>query len=340
MKTLLVTGGAGFIGSNYVHYVLRQHPQDRVVVYDKLTYAGNLDNLRDLADEPRYAFVQGDICDADKVRATIREQGVDTIVNFAAETHVDRSLTGPAAFIETDVMGTYVLLEAAKELGGLRYHQVSTDEVYGQVLTGSSVETDPLDTRSPYSASKAGGDLMALAYHASFGLPVTLTRGSNNIGPYQYPEKVVPLFITNAIDDQPLPIYGDGTQMRDYQYVADHCAGIDLVLRQGVPGEIYNLGTGHEQRNIDMARLLLQLLNKPESLLKYVQDRPGHDRRYSLNVAKMEALGWRTRYPFEQALENTVRWYVDNAWWWRKIKSGEAYRDYYQRHYGQRPAAE
>ena len=336
MKTIMVTGGAGFIGSNYVRYVLRCHPAYQVVVYDKLTYAGNLDNLKDMADDPRYAFVQGDVCTSDLVRQTIREHGVDAIVNFAAETHVDRSLTDPGAFIQTDVFGTYVLLEAAKELGVERYHQVSTDEVYGQVLEGSSVEADPLETRSPYSASKAGGDLMVLAYHASFDLPVTVTRGSNNIGPYQYPEKVVPLFVTNAIDDQPLPIYGDGTQMRDYQYVEDHCAGIDLVLHKGLPGEIYNLGTGTETRNIDMARLLLQLLGKPESLLQFVTDRPGHDRRYSINVDKIRSLGWESRHSFEQALEKTVRWYVDNEWWWRKIKSGTLYEEYYQQHYGKR----
>ena len=336
MKTIMVTGGAGFIGSNYVRYVLRCHPAYQVVVYDKLTYAGNLDNLKDMADDPRYAFVQGDVCTSDLVRQTIREHGVDAIVNFAAETHVDRSLTDPGAFIQTDVFGTYVLLEAAKELGVERYHQVSTDEVYGQVLEGSSVEADPLETRSPYSASKAGGDLMVLAYHASFDLPVTVTRGSNNIGPYQYPEKVVPLFVTNAIDDQPLPIYGDGTQMRDYQYVEDHCAGIDLVLHKGLPGEIYNLGTGTETRNIDMARLLLELLGKPESLLQFVTDRPGHDRRYSINVDKIRSLGWESRHSFEQALEKTVRWYVDNEWWWRKIKSGTLYEEYYQQHYGKR----
>ena len=333
MKTLMVAGGAGFIGSNYVHYVLEQHPDYTVVVYDKLTYAGNLDNLADVAADPRYCFVQGDICDPQQVRETLRAHDVDTIVNFAAETHVDRSLSQPDAFIQTDVFGTFVLLEAARDLGLERYHQVSTDEVYGQVLEGSSVETDPLETRSPYSASKAGGDLMVLAYHASFDVPVTITRGSNNIGPYQYPEKVVPLFVTNAIDDQPLPIYGDGRQMRDYQYVEDHCAGIDRVLHRGVLGEIYNLGTGSETHNIDMAHTLLELLGKPTSLLQYVTDRPGHDRRYSLNVDKIRALGWRSQHTFAQAMEKTVRWYVDNEWWWRKIKSGNLYRAYYQAHY-------
>ncbi len=336
MKNLLVTGGAGFIGSNLVHYLLSAHADYRVVVYDKLTYAGNLDNLKDLAEHPRYAFVQGDICDADAVRGAIRAHDIDTIINLAAETHVDRSLVQPGDFITTDVFGTYVLLEAAKELGLERYHQVSTDEVYGQVLTGSSVESDPLHTRSPYSASKAGGDLMVLAYHASFDLPVTITRGSNSIGPYQFPEKVVPLFVTNAIDDKPLPIYGDGLQMRDYQYVEDHCEGIDIVLHRGKPGEIYNLGTGVETHNIDMARMILDLLGKPESLLQYITDRPGHDRRYALCVDKLRSLGWVSRHSFAEALEKTVRWYVENEWWWRKIKSGALYQEYYQRHYSGR----
>ncbi len=336
MRNLLVTGGAGFIGSNFVRYMLRRYPDYRVIVYDKLTYAGNLDNLKDVADDSRYAFVRGDICDAAQVRETVRRYDVDTIVNFAAETHVDRSLMDPGSFIMTDVFGTYVLLEAAKEFKLERYHQVSTDEVYGQVLEGASVETDPIHTRSPYSASKAGGDLMVLAYFTSFGLPTTITRGSNNIGPYQYPEKVVPLFVTNAIDDKPLPIYGDGLQMRDYQYVEDHCEGIDVVLHKGLPGEIYNLGTGVETRNIDMARMILQLLGKPESLIQYITDRPGHDRRYALNVDKIRALGWSSRHTFAQALEKTVRWYVENEWWWRKIKSGDLYREYYQKHYAGR----
>ncbi len=333
MKNILVTGGAGFIGSNFVHHMLRAHPDYTIVVYDKLTYAGNLDNLKDVSDDPRYAFVQGDICDAAGVRSAIAEHQIDTIVNFAAETHVDRSLSDAGSFVMTDVYGTFVLLEAAKDLKLERYHQVSTDEVYGQVLEGASVETDRIETRSPYSASKAGGDLMVLAYFTSFGLPVTITRGSNSIGPYQYPEKVVPLFVTNALDDKPLPIYGDGLQMRDYQYVGDHCEGIDVVLHRGALGEIYNLGTGVETRNIEMATKLLAIVGKPESLLQYITDRPGHDRRYALNVDKIKALGWRPRHDFNSALERTVRWYMDNEWWWRKIKSGEHYQSYYQQHY-------
>jgi dTDP-glucose 4,6-dehydratase len=333
MKNILVTGGAGFIGSNFVHHMLRAHRDYRIIVYDKLTYAGNPDNLKDIVDDPRYVFVLGDICDAARVRETISAQSIDTMVNFAAETHVDRSLSDAGSFVMTDVYGTFVLLEAARELKLERYHQVSTDEVYGQVLEGASVETDRIETRSPYSASKAGADLMVLAYHTSFGLPVTITRGSNSIGPYQYPEKVVPLFVTNALDDRPLPIYGDGLQMRDYQYVGDHCEGIDVVLHLGSLGEIYNLGTGVETRNIDMARKLLAVLGKPESLLQYITDRPGHDRRYALNVDKIKTLGWRPRHDFDSALERTVRWYVDNPWWWRKITSGEYYQAYYQGHY-------
>jgi dTDP-glucose 4,6-dehydratase len=336
LRNLLITGGAGFIGSNFVHYILDKYPDYRVVVYDKLTYAGNLDNLKDIQDDPRYVFVQGDICDPAKVEETMKQHAIDAIVNFAADTHVDRSLMVPGVFIQTDVYGTFILLEAAKKLGLERYHQVSTDEVYGQVLQGSSLESDPLEARSPYSASKAGGDLMVQAYFASFGLPVTITRGSNNIGPYQYPEKVVPVFITNALDNLPLPVYGDGRQMRDYQYVIEHCEGIDVVLHKGKPGEIYNVGSGVETYNIDMAHMILELLHKPASLIQHVTDRPGHDRRYSINCDKIKALGWRPSNTFAQALEKTVRWYVDDEWWWRKIKSGKHYREYYQRNYGER----
>jgi dTDP-glucose 4,6-dehydratase len=340
MRNLLVTGGAGFIGSNFVRYLLSKYPGYRVVVLDKLTYAGNLDNLKDVAEHfgDRYAFVQADICDAAAVDEVIEANGIDTIVNFAAETHVDRSLIEPDAFIKTDVYGTHVLLEAARRHGGLRYHQVSTDEVYGDIPADhSSVETDPLHPRSPYSASKAGGDLICLAYHTSFALPVTITRGSNNIGPYQYPEKVVPLFVTNAIDDQPLPLYGDGRQMRDYQYVLDHCEGIDTVLHLGQPGQAYNLGTGVETENIVLAQAILDLLGKPYSLIRYVADRPGHDRRYSLCVDRIRSLGWQSSHTFEQAIDQTVRWYVENEWWWRKIKSGE-YMRFYRQWYGERLA--
>ncbi|NLE76710.1 MAG: dTDP-glucose 4,6-dehydratase [Chloroflexi bacterium] len=335
MRNLLVTGGAGFIGSNFARYILETHPDYRVVVLDKLTYAGNLDNLRDLEGTPRFTFVRGDICDAQAVDAVMRQHQVDTVVNFAAETHVDRSIMAPDAFIQTDVFGTYVLLEAARRYGIERYHQVSTDEIYGEVLEDRSLEDDPMRPRSPYSASKAGAEHLVASYHVTYGLPTTVTRGSNNIGPYQYPEKVVPLFITNAIDDLELPIYGDGQQMRDYQYVLDHCQGIDTVLHRGVPGQAYNLGSGVETVNLEMALLILELLGKPTSLLRHVSDRPGHDRRYALDCGKIQAIGWQPHHSFRQALEQTVDWYVRNEWWWRKLKSGE-YRDYYRRQYVER----
>ncbi len=336
MKNILVTGGAGFIGSNFVHHMLGKYDDVNIIVFDKLTYAGNLDNLLPVKDNPHYSFVEGDICDAETVDAAMQQHDIDTIVNFAAETHVDRSLMEPGGFIQTDVYGTFVLLEAAKKYQIERYHQISTDEVYGAVLEGRSVETDRLHTRSPYSAAKAGGDLMCLAYYTSFDIPVTITRGSNNIGPYQYPEKVVPVFVTNAIDNQPLPLYGDGMQMRDYQYVLDHCEGIDVVLQKGKLGEIYNLGTGTESTNIDLAHLILKLLGKPESLIQPITDRPGHDRRYALDCSKIETLGWKSKHNFEQAVEATVKWYVDNEDWWRKIKSGQHYKDYYKRQYAGR----
>ncbi|MFQ6058384.1 MAG: dTDP-glucose 4,6-dehydratase [Anaerolineae bacterium] len=336
MHRMLITGGAGFIGSNFTRYMLEKYPHLKIVVYDKLTYAGNLANLKDVAERfaDRYTFVRGDICDAALVEQVVREHKIDAVVNLAAETHVDRSIMAADAFIKTDVYGTYVLLEAARKCG-LRMHHCSTDEVYGQVLEGSSKEMDPLVPRSPYAASKAGADLLIHAYHVTHGVHATITRGSNNIGPFQYPEKVVPLFITNAIDNLPLPLYGDGRQQRDYQYVLDHCEAIDLVLQKGQPGEVYNVGTGVETYNIDMARAILDLLGKPYSLIQHVEDRPGHDRRYALDCSKLQALGWTSRHTFEEALEKTVRWYVENEWWWRKIKSGE-YAEYYRRQYGNR----
>ena len=334
MKNLLVTGGAGFIGSNFVRYILGKYHAYHIVVYDKLTYAGNLDNLRDVETNVRYAFVRGDICDPLAVERAVREHRIDTIVNFAAETHVDRSIMDADAFIKTDVYGTYVLLEAAKKFG-LRYHQVGTDEVYGWVEQGSSREGDPLEPRSPYAASKAGGDLLIHAYFITHDVQTTITRGANNIGPNQFPEKAVPLFVTNALDNIPLPLYGDGKQMRDYQFVLDHCEAIDLVLHRGKIGEVYNVGTGVETHNIDMARLVLKLLNKPESLIQHVVDRKGHDRRYSLDVSKLRALGWEPAHTFEEGLAKTVKWYVENEWWWRKLKSGE-YREYYRKQYEER----
>ena len=335
MRNLMVTGGAGFIGSNFVREMLKKYPDYSIVVYDKLTYAGNLNNLKDVAERfaDRYAFVQGDICDAARVRDAIHAHAVDTIVNFAAESHVDRSIMDPDAFIKTDVYGTYVLLEATREFGLERMHQVSTDEVYGHVPEGASKETDPIAPRSPYAASKASGDMMVNAYYVTYNSPVTITRGANNIGPYQYPEKVVPLFTTNAIDDLPLPLYGDGLQVRDYQYVLDHCEAIDIVLHKGETGGIYNIGTGTEMRNIDMTHLVLKLLGKPESLIQPVRDRPGHDRRYALDVTMICGLGWEPAHSCEVAVAKTVRWYVENEWWWRPIKSGGHYQEYYKRQY-------
>jgi dTDP-glucose 4,6-dehydratase len=342
MRHLLVTGGAGFIGSNFVRWMLEHDPDVHITVYDKLTYAGRLENLQDVAAAfgGRYAFAQGDICDRARVDQVLREHAIDTIVNFAAETHVDRSILEPDAFIQTDIYGTYVLLEAARQAGNLRYHQISTDEVYGHIEGDHrSLESDGLAPRSPYAASKAGGDHLVNAYFITYGLPITISRGANNIGPYQYPEKVVPLFVTNALNDQPLPVYGDGQQRRDYQFVLDHCQAIDLILRRGAIGETYNVGTGTEMTNLAMVQILLDELGKPASLIRHVEDRLGHDRRYCLDVAKLMALGWEPDYTHEQAIRATVRWYVDNRWWWEPIRSGE-FKQYYERVYGQRKVLE
>jgi dTDP-glucose 4,6-dehydratase len=330
---LLVTGGAGFIGSNFVRHVLSAHPDDTVINLDKLTYAGNPANLADVADSPRYTFVHGDVCDAKLVREVA--EGVDAIVNMAAETHVDKSLLEPDAFLRTDVFGVFTLLEAVRELNVPRLLHVSTDEVYGSVASGSSREGDPLRPSNPYSASKAGGDLLALAYRQTHGAPVVITRSSNNFGPYQYPEKVIPLFITNAIDGDPLPLYGDGRNVRDWLFVRDNCAAIDLVLRRGGDGEVYNIGGGTEVENIDLTREILRLTGKPESLIRPVKDRAGHDRRYSLDSGKVRALGWAPRHAFADALADTVAWYREHESWWRPLKSGE-FRAYYQQQYGHR----
>jgi dTDP-glucose 4,6-dehydratase len=337
IQNILITGGAGFIGSNFVRHMLDTYRDYRIIVFDKLTYSGNLDNLFDLKDkfEERYQFIQGDICRESDVHEVMEKYAIDTIVNFAAETHVDRSLMEPGVFLQTNVLGTYQLLEAARRYRVIRFHQVSTDEVYGQVLRGSFNEDDPLEPRSPYSASKASGDMLVNAYYTSFSVPATISRGSNNIGPFQYPEKVVPLFITNALEDLPIPIYGDGGYVRDYQYVIDHCRGIDIILHRGIPGEIYNLGGGNEVASIDLAYQILDLLGKPHSLIRFVRDRPGQDRRYSLNSSKTRSLGWEPLWNFVRALEDTVRWYVQHEWWWRKLKSKE-YRDYYERQYRDR----
>jgi dTDP-glucose 4,6-dehydratase len=336
MKNILVTGGAGFIGANFVIYMLGKYEQYNIVVFDKLTYAGNLDNLLAVQDDPRYAFVQGDICDVEAVTAVINTHQIDTIINFAAETHVDRSILDPDAFIRTSAYGTYVLLEATKTHQLERFHHISTDEVYGDIPHGySSIESDPLRPRSPYAASKASADLLALAYFTTYNLPITITRGSNNIGPYQHLEKVIPLFSTNAMEDKQLPVYGDGLQMREYQYVLDHCAGIDLVLHKGTLGEVYNVGTGVEISNMRMVEILLDTLGKPRELIRHVTDRPGHDRRYSMDISKLRALGWQPEHDPEEAIAATVRWYRDNEWWWRKVKEGE-FATYYQTQYGER----
>jgi len=331
---LLVTGGAGFIGSNFIHLVLAERPDWTIVNLDKLTYAGNLANLKDVESDPRYSFRQGDICDETTVAEAAA--GCDAIVNFAAETHVDRSIMDPIAFLRTDIMGTYVLLEAVRQGKAGRLLQVSTDEVYGSIPEGAADEDAPLEPSSPYAASKAGADLLVASFWKTYQAPVVITRGANNIGPYQYPEKVVALFVTNALDDLPLPIYGDGLQARDYTYVEDHCRGILVALEQGEPGAIYNIGAGNEIPNIDMARLLLAAVGKPESLIKHVKDRPGHDRRYAINSSKLRALGWQPRYSGAQALRATARWYAESRSWWQPIKSGQLYREYYRRQYEQR----
>ncbi len=337
MQNILVTGGAGFIGSAFVRNMVKKYPQYKIVVFDKLTYAGNLDNLLPVANEPNYRFVRGDIADRQIVQHTLESESIDAIVNFAAETHVDRSILDPDAFIQTSAVGTYVLLDTARQLGIPRFHHVSTDEVYGSIPTGFFKEGDPLEPNSPYAASKASADLMVRAYHVTYGLNTTVTRGSNTFGPYQYPEKVMPFFITEAIENRPLPVYGDGMQVRDWLFVDDHAAGVEVALHKGQPGEVYNLGGDNERHNIDVTNMILKHLNKPETLIRHVEDRPGHDRRYALDSSKLRALGWHTSDDFETLLDKTVRWYAENEWWWRKIKSGE-YLEYYKKQYGQRLA--
>ncbi len=338
MKNILVTGGAGFIGSAFVRQMVNQHPEYNLIVLDKLTYAGNLDNLLPVQDAPNYAFERGDITDEETVNQVLEKHTIDTIVNFAAESHVDRSILSPHAFIHTDVVGTYILLETARRMGIKRFHQVSTDEVYGSIPEGFFKEGDPLEPNSPYAASKAGGELMVRAYHVTYGMYTTVTRGSNTFGPYQYPEKIAPFFITEAIDDRPLPLYGDGLQVRDWLYVDDHASAIDVVLHRGAAGEIYNVGGENERTNIEITHLILDTLGKPYSLIKHVEDRPGHDRRYALTNDKLRAdFGWHTQRNFEEAMRQTVQWYVENEWWWRKIKTGE-YLEFYKKQYAERLA--
>ncbi|MDX2076522.1 MAG: dTDP-glucose 4,6-dehydratase [bacterium] len=338
MKNILVTGAAGFIGSAFARYMVAKYPHYNIIVYDKLTYAGNMDNLLPISDEENYRFERGDIAHRETVHTILNKYAIDTIVNFAAESHVDRSILAPDAFIHTDVAGVFVLLDEAHKHGIGRFLQVSTDEVYGDVHEGFSVETDNFLPNSPYAASKAAGELMVRAYHVTHGMDTVITRGSNTFGAYQYPEKLLPLFITEGIDDKPLPLYGDGMQIRDWLYVEDHVTGIDVALHKGVSGEAYNIAGENEKHNIQVIKAMLNLLEKPESLIKRVPDRPGHDRRYAMNCDKLRALGWKRAYTFEQALEATVNWYRNNEWWWRKIKTGE-YLDYYKKQYAERLAS-
>jgi len=330
---ILVTGGAGFIGSNFVHYELDRY-QDEIVVLDKLTYAGNLENLAAVRQNPRFRFVEGDIADPETANRLVGE--VDWVVNFAAESHVDRSIMDPSSFITTDVFGPYALLEAARASGTARFVHVSTDEVYGEVPVGSAPETDPLRPRSPYAASKAGGELLVYAYFVTYGVPTIVTRGSNTFGPNQYPEKLIPVVITEAMDERPIPVYGDGQQRRDWLYVEDHCAGIDYALRHGEAGEAYNIGGGNERFNLQIVERILDELRRPRSLIEHVPDRPGHDIRYSVDSSKLARLGWSPTRSFEEALDATVRWYVDNEGWWRPLKERSDYVEYFQRNYGAR----
>jgi dTDP-glucose 4,6-dehydratase len=336
---VLVTGGAGFIGSNFVRWAHRQHPDWRLTTLDKLTYAGRLENLRELEGSDRHRFVKGDIADVAVAAPLVNE--AEIVVHFAAETHVDRSILAAGDFIHTDVFGTFVLLEAAREAPRLRrFIQISTDEVYGSVAEGCSRETDELRPRNPYSASKAGADRLAYSYWATHGVPVVVTRASNNYGPNQFPEKVIPLFITNAIDERPLPLYGDGLNVRDWLHVEDHCRALDLLIGRGEPGQVYNIGGGNEVRNIDLTQRILQLTGRPDTLITPVADRPGHDRRYALDTAKLRALGWAPQVPFDEGLAATVEWYRANEWWWRPIKDQDpAFRAYYQAQYGTRQPA-
>ena len=339
MIKVLVTGGAGFIGSNFVRWAHETHPEWQITTLDKLTYAGRLENLADVMESPRHRFVHGDIADAGVAAPLVRES--ELVVHFAAETHVDRSIQSAADFITTDVIGTFVLLEAARQAPGLRrFVQISTDEVYGSVPEGASTETDELRPRNPYSASKAGADRLAYSYWATYDVPVIVTRASNNYGRNQFPEKVIPLFVTNAIDNIALPLYGDGLNVRDWLHVDDHCRAIDLAIDRGTNGEVYNIGGGNEVRNVDLTRRILDLTGRPGSLIRPVADRPGHDRRYALDTTKLRTLGWAPTVAFEEGLAATVDWYRQNESWWRPIKEkDQAFRDYYRAQYGNRAGA-
>lgn len=332
---LLVTGGAGFIGSNFVHHILAEHPDWEIINLDKLTYAGNLENLKDIENDPRYHFVKGDIADRELVNNLLQEN-FDVIVNFAAESHVDRSILDASPFIETNVKGTQVLLEGARRYNVGKFIQVSTDEVYGSIEEGKFTEQSPFSPNSPYAASKVAADLLCHAYWKTYQLPVVITRCSNNLGPFQFPEKLIPLAITNALENKPIPIYGDGLNVRDWIYVLDHCRALDLAIQRGKPGEVYNIAANQEKTNLELIHQLLDMMAKPQSLVTFVADRPGHDRRYALNASKItQELGWEPTYSFEKALTTTVDWYLNNEPWWRQIKSGE-YAEYYERVYSHR----
>ncbi len=337
---ILITGGAGFIGSNFIFYMRKKHPDYQLICLDKLTYAGNLATLKPVMEDPNFKFIRADIADREAVYGIFETEKPDVVVNFAAESHVDRSIENPAVFLETNVMGTQVLLDACRKYGIQRYHQVSTDEVYGDLPLDRPdlffTEKTPLHTSSPYSASKAGADLLCGAYHRTFGLPVTISRCSNNYGPYQFPEKLIPLMIANALAEKPLPVYGEGLNVRDWLYVEDHCAAIDLILEKGEVGQAYNIGGHNEMRNIDIVKLICKTLDKPESLITYVTDRKGHDMRYAIDPAFIhEKLGWLPKTRFEEGIQKTIRWYLDNRLWWEEIISGE-YQEYYGRMYGER----
>ena len=322
--TMLVTGGAGFIGSNFIRHMLAEHPDTRIVNLDALTYAGNPESLRDVADNPNYTFVKGDICDPGAVAAVFSHHPIETVVHFAAESHVDRSIADGAAFVRTNVLGTFTLLDYALKHGVRRFIHVSTDEVYGSTREGSFVETDNLNPSSPYSASKAGSDLLARSFFITHGLPVIVTRCTNNYGPYHFPEKLIPLFATNLLEGKKVPVYGTGRNVRDWLYVLDHCRAIDFILQYGEPGEVYNIGGGAEKTNLEITEKILELLGKDESMIEYVPDRKGHDFRYSLDFGKLRALGWEPAYTFDDALAATIKWYAENEWWWRPLKGRSA----------------
>ena len=336
----LVTGGAGFIGSNFIFYLLEKYPEDQIVCLDKLTYAGNLETLEKVMQNPNFTFVKGDIADRPAVYALFEQEHPDVVVNFAAESHVDRSVVDPGIFLQTNILGTGVLMDACRKYGIQRYHQVSTDEVYGDLPLDRPdlffTEQTPIHTSSPYSASKASADLLVQAYHRTFGLPISISRCSNNYGPYHFPEKLIPLMIANALNDKPLPVYGTGENVRDWLYVTDHCAAIDLIVRRGRDGEVYNIGGHNERTNLEVVKTILKALDKPESLIRFVTDRPGHDMRYAIDPTKIhEELGWLPTTPFDEGIQKTIRWYLDNKPWWEHIISGD-YQNYYKKMYGNR----